>query len=89
MPLPPCVAASAVGRGSGDRGLSGERFLKIRGRMRRVRMKRLMTTLIACGMAAELIAGTAAAGTFVVGFQPCDIISYQAIINAELGLWKK
>lgn len=40
-------------------------------------------------MAAELVAGTAAAGTFVVGFQPCDIISYQAIINAELGLWKK
>lgn len=83
MPLPPCVC------GSGDRGLCGERFLKIRGRMRRVRMKRLMTTLIACGMAAELVAGTAAAGTFVVGFQPCDIISYQAIINAELGLWKK
>ena len=26
---------------------------------------------------------------FVVGYQPYDTISYQAIINAELGLWKK
>ena len=26
---------------------------------------------------------------FVVGFQPYDTISYQVIVNAELGLWKK
>ena len=31
----------------------------------------------------------APAEKFVVGFQPYDSISYQAIINAELGLWKK
>lgn len=52
-------------------------------------MKRLTTLLLACGMAMGLMAGAALAGTFVVGFQPYDTISYQAIINAELGLWKK
>lgn len=31
----------------------------------------------------------ALAEKFVVGFQPYDTISYQAIVNAELGLWKK
>ncbi len=36
-----------------------------------------------------LLASPAAAEKFVVGFQPYDTISYQAIVNAELGLWKK
>ena len=36
-----------------------------------------------------LLASPAQAEKFVVGFQPYDTISYQAIINAELGLWKK
>ena len=36
-----------------------------------------------------LIATQAMAEKFVVGYQPYDTISYQAIINAELGLWKK
>jgi len=29
------------------------------------------------------------AAKFVVGYQPYDTISYQAIVNQELGLWKK
>ena len=36
-----------------------------------------------------LMATQAMAEKFVVGYQPYDTISYQAIINAELGLWKK
>ncbi len=40
-------------------------------------------------VAVGLLTGGASAETFVVGFQPYDTISYQAIINAELGLWKK
>ena len=36
-----------------------------------------------------LIATQAMAEKFVVGYQPYDTISYQAIVNAELGLWKK
>ena len=35
-----------------------------------------------------LLASPAQAEKFVVGFQPYDTISYQAIINAELGLWR-
>jgi len=35
------------------------------------------------------LASTAMAEKFVVGYQPYDTISYQAIVNAELGLWKK
>ena len=31
----------------------------------------------------------AVAEKFTVGFQPYDTISYQVIVNAELGLWKK
>ena len=31
----------------------------------------------------------AQAAKFTIGFQPYDTISYQVIINAELGLWKK
>jgi NitT/TauT family transport system substrate-binding protein len=36
-----------------------------------------------------LVSTQALAASFVVGYQPYDTISYQAIINAELGLWKK
>lgn len=35
------------------------------------------------------VSGPAFAEKFVVGYQPYDTISYQAIINQELGLWKK
>jgi len=37
----------------------------------------------------SLCATPALAEKFVVGFQPYDTISYQAMVNAELGLWKK
>ncbi|MDR1489255.1 MAG: ABC transporter substrate-binding protein [Desulfovibrio sp.] len=33
--------------------------------------------------------GANAARTFTIGYQPYDTISYQVIVNAELGLWKK
>ena len=36
-----------------------------------------------------LLVAPAKADKFVVGFQPYDTISYQVIVNAELGLWKK
>lgn len=52
-------------------------------------MKFFSTALAVFGMMAGLLAGSARAEKFVVGFQPYDTISYQAIINAELGLWKK
>ncbi|MDR1298112.1 MAG: NrtA/SsuA/CpmA family ABC transporter substrate-binding protein [Deltaproteobacteria bacterium] len=35
------------------------------------------------------MAGPALAEKFTIGFQPYDTISYQVIVNAELGLWKK
>ncbi|PKN07580.1 MAG: nitrate ABC transporter substrate-binding protein [Deltaproteobacteria bacterium HGW-Deltaproteobacteria-8] len=40
-------------------------------------------------MLAVFTASQARAETFVVGYQPYDTISYQVIVNAELGLWKK
>ena len=36
-----------------------------------------------------MISAPALAEKFVVGYQPYDTISYQAIVNEELGLWKK
>lgn len=50
-------------------------------------MKRLarLFALIYC-LAAPL---AVRAETFAIGFQPYDTISYQVIVNAELGLWKK
>ncbi|MDR1777576.1 MAG: ABC transporter substrate-binding protein [Desulfovibrio sp.] len=44
-----------------------------------------------CAMLATLlsVAGAQAAQKFTIGFQPYDTISYQVIVNAELGLWKK
>ena len=47
------------------------------------------SVLTALAMTVGLLAGSALAETFVVGFQPYDTVSYQAVINAELGLWKK
>ncbi len=48
-------------------------------------MKRLLlSALLFC-----LGASPAMAEKFVIGFQPYDTISYQVIVNAELGLWKK
>ena len=38
---------------------------------------------------ALVISTPALAETFVVGYQPYDTISYQVIVNEELGLWKK
>ena len=37
----------------------------------------------------SLSAAPALAAKFVVGFQPYDTISYQVIVNAEKGFWKK
>lgn len=36
-----------------------------------------------------VVSSQALAEKFVVGYQPYDTISYQAIVNEELGLWKK
>lgn len=52
-------------------------------------MKRFSKMLGAFALCMGLLASPAQAEKFVVGFQPYDTISYQAIINAELGLWKK
>ena len=38
---------------------------------------------------ALFLSSQALAEKFVVGYQPYDTISYQAEVNAELGLWKK
>lgn len=38
---------------------------------------------------ASVVAGASAAESYTIGFQPYDTISYQVIVNAELGLWKK
>lgn len=40
-------------------------------------------------LALLVISSQARAENFVVGYQPYDTISYQVIVNAELGLWKK
>ena len=53
-------------------------------------MKRLS---LLCGFLALLlslgVAPALAAQKFTIGFQPFDTISYQVIVNKELGLWKK
>src|SRR5271169_5332275 len=36
-----------------------------------------------------VVSTQALAENFVVGYQPYDTISYQVIVNEELGLWKK
>ena len=51
-----------------------------------MKIKSLLGTL---ALSLGLLASPAAAEKFVVGFQPYDTISYQAIVNAELELWKK
>lgn len=50
------------------------------------RLGGVLSVLILCVLCAAL---PARAEKFVVGYQPYDTISYQAIVNAELGLWKK
>ena len=52
-------------------------------------MKRFLKMLGAFALCMGLLVSPVQAEKFVVGFQPYDTISYQAIINAELGLWKK
>ena len=47
-------------------------------------MKRFSKMLGAFALCMGLLASPAQAEKFVVGFQPYDTISYQAIINAEL-----
>lgn len=53
-------------------------------------MKRF-TLLLCAALLLVLVSvpGVQAAQKFNVGFQPYDTISYQVIVNAELGLWKK
>jgi NitT/TauT family transport system substrate-binding protein len=53
-------------------------------------MKRLCLLLCALFLSASAVPPAAyAAQKFTIGFQPYDTISYQVIVNAELGLWKK
>jgi len=51
-----------------------------------MRLSKLLCTTIAL---LSLSAAPAMAAKFFVGYQPYDTISYQAIVNQELGLWKK
>lgn len=52
-------------------------------------MKRLSLICALLVIVFSLGAGPARAEKFTIGFQPYDTISYQVIVNAELGLWKK
>ena len=52
-------------------------------------MKRISMLLCAALLMACSAIVAQAAQKFTVGFQPYDTISYQVIVNAELGLWKK
>jgi NitT/TauT family transport system substrate-binding protein len=53
-------------------------------------MKRLYQILCVVGFVLFYgLSGAHAAPTFTIGFQPYDTISYQVMVNAELGLWKK
>ena len=52
-------------------------------------MKRFLKMLGAFALCMGLLVSPVQDEKFVVGFQPYDTISYQAIIKAELGLWKK
>lgn len=53
-------------------------------------MKRFISLLYAALVFVLCTAPCAlAAQKFTIGFQPYDTISYQVIVNAELGLWKK
>jgi len=53
-------------------------------------MKRISLLLCAVFLLAlGSVQGAVAAQKFTIGFQPYDTISYQVIVNAELGLWKK
>lgn len=51
-----------------------------------------MKHFILCALLIFTVSGTGsalAAQKFSIGFQPYDTISYQVIVNAELGLWKQ
>ena len=50
---------------------------------------KLGKVLLILAVVLSLGVAPAMAEKFVVGFQPYDTISYQVIVNAELGLWKK
>jgi NitT/TauT family transport system substrate-binding protein len=52
-------------------------------------MKRIAVGLLAILSLLTFSSASASAETFTVGYQPYDTISYQVIVNAELGLWKK
>ncbi|MHC1711302.1 MAG: ABC transporter substrate-binding protein [Solidesulfovibrio sp.] len=52
-------------------------------------MRRVRKVLCWLGCLTLLTATAAWAEKFVVGFQPYDTISYPAIVNMQLGLWKK
>ncbi|MBF0527821.1 MAG: ABC transporter substrate-binding protein [Deltaproteobacteria bacterium] len=52
-------------------------------------MKRFLGVLVLLVSVMLIAAGPAMAEKFVVGFQPYDTISYQAVVNMEMGLWKK
>ena len=51
-----------------------------------MKLSKLLCTAIVLSLFA---APAMAAQKFAIGFQPYDTISYQVIVNAELGLWKK
>jgi NitT/TauT family transport system substrate-binding protein len=52
--------------------------------MKSIRRVAVLLTVFVLAFSAQ-----AMAEKFVVGYQPYDTISYQAIVNAELGLWEK
>ncbi len=52
-------------------------------------MRSWLRVLGLTALLAVVIPTPALAEKFVVGYQPYDTISYQAIVNQELGLWKK
>jgi NitT/TauT family transport system substrate-binding protein len=64
-------------------------FGELREHLKEVAMKLSGRIAALCAMLVMFAVSSVRAETFVVGYQPYDTISYQAIVNAELGLWKK
>src|ERR1035437_11083952 len=62
---------------------------KINFRLKELSMKSWHRVAGAVALLVIMISTPALAEKFVVGYQPYDTISYQAIVNEELGLWKK
>ena len=52
-------------------------------------MKGLKRLCVLLALVMCIGASPAYAEKFVIGFQPYDTISYQVIVNAEMGMWKK